>query len=266
MVYSVSNYQPLVDTGNYNSTLIRAPHTAYIALNLEVEPLENKALRQALHYATDKDSIIQIAYDGLAEPAWALAGDDCFGVDFSDATDFSYNPEKAKEKLVEAGFPDGINFDDYGVVLEYIPGSYHEKIANCLQETWGQVGINISLRATENVDCANGKHTMRTTGCEYTSDMSFIASKYASKYIGSNNYAFYRNDRVDEIFDLCDQLSDQEERAKLYKEVTEIIVDDCPYIPIQHKQIPYVWNKDLNAKVYPSNEIPWFIYEWSWNS
>ena len=25
MVYSVSNYQPLVDTGNYNSTLIRAP-------------------------------------------------------------------------------------------------------------------------------------------------------------------------------------------------------------------------------------------------
>ena len=265
MVYSTSNYQPLVDTGNYNHALVRAPHTAYIALNLEVEPLDNKALRQALNYAADKESIIQIAYDGLAEPARALTGDNSFGVDFSDCTDFSYNPEKAKEKLVEAGFPDGLDFDDYGIVLEYIPGSYHEKIANQLQETWGQVGIHISLRATENVDCAAGEHTMRTTGAEYKSDMSFITSKYASKYIGSTNYAFYRNPRVDEIVDKADVSTDQNERAALYKELCEIIVDDAPYVPIQHKQIPYVWAKDLNAKVYPSNEIPYFVYEWSWN-
>lgn len=265
MVYSVSNYAPLVATGNYNSALAQAPHTAYIALNLEVEPLDNKALRQALNYAADKDSIIQIAYEGLAKPARALTGENSFGVDFSDCMDFSYNPEKAKEKLAEAGFPNGLNFDDYGVVLEYIPGSYHEKIANCLQETWGQVGIQISLRATENVDCAAGAHTMRTTGCEYKSDISYIANKYGSDFIGSSNYAFYRNDRVDEIIAEAGSMTDQDARAALYKEMCEIIVEDAPYVPIQHKQIPYVWAKDLTANVYPSNECPYYVYEWHWN-
>ena len=265
MCYNVSDYQPLTDSGKFNTTLVQAPHTAYIALNLEREPLNNKALRQALNYATDNESIILIAYDGLAKPAKALTGANSFGVDFSGATDFSYNPEKAKEKLVEAGFPDGINFDDYGIILEYIPGSYHEKIANCLKEEWGQVGIEISLRATESVDCAKGEHMMRTTGTDYKADMSYMAGKYASWNIGSQNYAFYRNDRVDEIFRTCDAISDQNEREALYKELTEIIVDDCPYVPIQHKQIPYAWAKGLNAKVYPSNECPYYIYEWSWN-
>lgn len=264
MCYNVSDYQPLKDTGNFNTQLVQAPHTAYIALNLEKEPLNNKALRQALNYATDNESIIMIAYDGLAEPARALTGANSFGVDFSDATDYTYNPDKAKEKLVEAGFPDGINFDDYGIILEYIPGSYHEKIANCLKEEWSQVGIEISLRATESVDCAKGEHMMRTTGTDYKADMSYMAGKYASWNIGSQNYAFYKNDRVDEIFRICDASSDQAERAKLYKELTEIIVDDAPYIPIQHKEIPYAWAKDLNAKVYPSNECPYYVYEWSW--
>jgi len=264
MIYSVSDYKPLEETGEYTMALVQAPHTAYIALNLEKEPMDNKAFRQALCYATDNESIIQIAYEGLAEPARALTGANSFGVDFTDATDFSYNIDKAKEKLAEAGFPDGINLDDYGVLIDYIPGSYHEKIANCLKDTWAKAGIQVSLRATESVATEKGEHTMRTTGTDYRSDMSYMAGKYASKNIGSSNYAFYKNDRVDEIFEICDASSDQEERKKLYKELTEIIVDDCPYIPIQHKMIPYAWNKDLNAKVYPSNECPYYVYEWSW--
>lgn len=266
MVYSVSNYQPLAATGDYNTALVTAPHTAYIALNLQVAPLDIKEVRQALCYATDNESITTIAYEGLAVPARALVGENSFGVDFSGATDFSYNLDKAKEKLAEAGFPNGLDFDDYGVELEYIPGSYHEKIANCLQDTWSQAGIHISLRASENVDCATGQHTMRTTGTDYKADMSYMSGKYASWGIGATNYAFYSNERVDELFRLAEAETDQEQRKAYYKELTEIIVDDCPYVPIQHKEIPYVWNKDLNAKVYPSNERPWYIYDWSWNS
>lgn len=265
MVSTPSYFAPLADSGNYNTALMTARHTAYIALNTTKAPLDNKALRQALNYATDNETIVIIAYEGLAVPARALTGPDSFGVDFTDATDFSFDIEKAQEKLAEAGYPDGIDLSEYGILLEYIPGSYHEKIANCLKESWAQAGINIELRATESVDCAAGAHTMRTTGTSYTADMSYMAGKYASWNIGSENYGFYANDRADEIFTLTQGMTDQAERAKLYKELTEIIVDDCPYIPIQHKETPYVWAKDLNAKVYPSNMQPWFIYEWSWN-
>ena len=62
---------------------------------------------------------------------------------------------------------------------------------------------------------------------------------------------------VDEKWAALDVKLGRHDNKKLYKELTEIIVDDCPYIPIQHKMIPYAWNKDLNAKVYPSNECPY---------
>lgn len=266
MCYSVSNYKPLEESGLYNAQLVNAPHTAFIALNNEVEPLNNKALRQALTYATDKKTVTVMSYEGMAEPAKALVGSNAFGADFSDAMDFSYDIDKAKEKLAEAGFPNGIDFADYGIELVYIPASYHEKIAQCVQETWGKAGITVALRASEtcSADMIAGNYTMCTNGTSYTTDMSYTGKAYHSKNIGSTNYAKYVNEKVDELFDQGDVITNVEERKAIFKEISEIIVEDCPYIATQHKQIPYVWNKELNAKIYASNDHPYFIYEWSW--
>lgn len=266
MVYSVSNYEPLASTGKYNTSCVAAPHCAYIAWNLEKEPLDNVALRQALTLATDKATINKIAYEGLAVPATQLWGPASFGSDFSDAVDMSFNLEAAKAKMAEAGFPNGLDFDDYGVSIDYIPGSYHEKIANCLQEMWAQIGVHVSIQGADNVDTSSGNYTMRTTGLGFTADMATSSDKYTSDCIGSSNYARYRNDRVDELFALAGRSADQAERAAAYKEICEIVNEECPYLCIQNKQIPYVWAKDLNAKVYPSNSSPWYIQDWSWKT
>lgn len=265
MVYSVSNYEPLASTGNYNTSCMAAPHCAYVAWNLEKEPLNIKEFRQALTLATDKKTINQIAYEGLAVPANQIWGPNSFGCDYSDAMDMSFNLELAKQKLAEAGFPNGLDLDDYGVSIDYIGGSYHEKIANCLQEMWSQIGVHVSIQAADNVDTSGGNYSMRTTGIGFTSDMATSAEKYTTSGIGSANYARYSNARVDELFTIAAASSDTAERAACYKEICEIVQEDCPYLCIQNKQIPYVWAKDLNAKVYPSNSSPWFIFDWSWN-
>ena len=267
MCYSVSNYPPLAESGKYNTALVNAPHTAFIAINNEVEPLNNKALRQAMNYATDKETVTLMSYEGLAEPAKALVGANAFGADFSDVIDFSFNIDKAKEKLAEAGFPGGINLGDYGIELVYIPASYHEKIAQCIQETWAQAGIIVELRASEtcSADMIAGNYTLCTNGTAYGTDMALTGKVYNSKNIGATNYAKYKNDRVDELFDKGDVITDEAERKAIYKEICEIVVEDCPYVPTQHKQIPYVWNKNLNANIYASNDHPYFVYEWSWN-
>ena len=265
-IYELSSYAGLAENDAYDSTLCPTLHTAYIAMNEDVEPFDNKVLRQALSYAVDYDSVIQVAYEGLAKRAYALMGENCFGADFSDCVKYEYDPEKAKELLAEAGYPDGIDFSDYGVEFDYFPGTYHEKIAQSIQQTWAECGIKINLRANENLDsdAPVGNYQIGTEGGTYTADMAFMAVVYATSGIDSNNYARYSNPEVDELFATADATTDEAVRKDCYKKICDIVAEDAPYIPIQHKELPYVWYKDLNAVTHLSSAHPWYVYEWSW--
>lgn len=266
-VYNTSSYQPLADTGLYNTALKTTMHTAFITMNNEVAPFDNKLVRQALTYAMDKDAMIQVAYEGLAQPARMQAAESCFGVNFADCPDYSYDLEKAKSLLAEAGYPNGINFkDDFNIVMDVIGGSYHEKLAQVFQQSLAEIGVVLELRASETYseDCATGNFAISNQGQTFTSDMSYLVSQYGTSGIGSKNYSRFSNARVDELFALADQETDQEQRKVYYKEICEIVTDECPSLCAFHKQIPYVWAKDLNANPHLSSPHPYYIYEWSW--
>ena len=267
-VYNISSFAALEANENYSSAKCPTLHTAYTTMNLEKEPLDNKLLRQAMSYAIDYDAVIDVNYEGLASRAYALMGENCFGADFSDIVKYEYNPDLARQLLAEAGFPDGIDFADYGIEYDYIPGGYHEKIAQCIQQYWSEVGIKINLRANDNIDsdAPAGNFSIGTEGGTYTSDMAFMASVYATSGIDSNNYSRYSNPEVDKLFEEADATTDDSVRLANYKKICEIVSEDACYIPIQHKQLLYVWQKDLNAVVHLSSAHPWYVYEWSYNA
>ena len=66
--FNVSAFAPLKESGQYNTQLSPTYHTAFILMNNKVPPLDNKLVRQALSYATDRDTMITVAYEGLASP------------------------------------------------------------------------------------------------------------------------------------------------------------------------------------------------------
>lgn len=267
MIMTPSSYIPLEESGKYNCSLVTAPHTAYICFNNDIEILQNKKLRQALHYAVDKNTCIQIAYEGLAVPAELMCNESAYGADFSGMVHYNYDPEKAKQLLAEAGYPNGLDFSDYGIEMDYFAGTYHEKIAQCVQNMWEQIGVKINLRASETIgtDAINGNYGIVTQGGAFTFDMSYCSKYYTSDAIDSTNYARYHTDEVDALFKSGNASTDEATRKAAYKQICEIVSEDSPTIPIQHKQIPYVWTKALNAVVHCSNDHPYFIYEWSMN-
>ena len=243
--------------------------TAILAINTTVAPLDNKLVRQAMSYAVDKNSIIMVAYEGYAAPARLQASDaNCFGVDFSDAEDFSYNPEKARQLLSEAGYPNGLNFADFGIQMDILGGTYMEKAAQVMQQNFMDVGIKIELRntSTPDEDAESGNFALMTQTLSYRADFSYNVCHYGSIGIGGNNFCQMRDPWVDEMFAKAESEQDPEARKAVYRELITYLVDYCPSIPLFHHELVYVWNSRLNATVHDSSVHPYYCYEWSWKS
>lgn len=101
--------------------------------------LADVRVRQALNYAIDRDELAEALWPGHAEPTWQLALPGTEG--FNDSLDgaYPYDPEKARELLAEAGYPDG--FDMSMVTFDVKPGQ--SEYAQAVAAAWSEIGVNV---------------------------------------------------------------------------------------------------------------------------
>lgn len=115
---------------------------AFRTVRLDDSPIKDARVRQALNYAVDKQSIADFILGGTSRVAHQPATPELIGYN-PDAEPFDYNPEKAKQLLIEAGYPNGfpLNFSVYGGIL---PGDtlMFQKIAQDL----AAIGVQTELR------------------------------------------------------------------------------------------------------------------------
>lgn len=108
------------------------------------EPLADQRVRQAINYAIDREAITTALYagDGIASSEIALPGSE----DFNEATAdmYAYDPDKARELLAEAGYPDGFTVPAISTNFANI-GLAGQAVAAQLAE----VGITLELDERE---------------------------------------------------------------------------------------------------------------------
>ena len=258
---------PLVKNEKFTNQKTLPLYTAVIAMNTKVKPFDDKLVRQAFTYATDRQSIIDIAYEGFGTVAKLQAYSNSFGVDLSIIPDFSYNPEKAKELLAEAGYPNGMNLtEEFGIKMLTIPGTFHEKVGQVFQKNLADIGVIVELQNTQtpDEDVESGNFAIMNQGATYRTDFSYNECNYGTVGIGGNNYSQYSDPYIDEMFAKANVETDPEKRKAIYNELIPYIADLALGIPVFHKQEIYVWSSDLNAKAHDSGMFPFFVYEWSW--
>ena len=66
---------------------------------------------------------------------------------------------------------------------------------------------------------------------------------------------------LDEMIDKSAATADLAERTALNLEINDYLMNTATYLPLLHKAVPYVWNKDLNVVNRPVNPL---VYDWSW--
>ncbi|NLA58170.1 MAG: ABC transporter substrate-binding protein [Firmicutes bacterium] len=243
--YKLGNiYQSYVDTPYYEEAksgavgqFFERPQmgTYYYGFNVELEPFTDKRVRQAFNYAIDRETLIDIVLEGRASPAKGVLPPGMFGYN-PDLQGYSYDPEKAKQLLAEAGYPNGLE-----VTLQYNTNLGHKRLAEALQAQFAQIGVKLNLR---NVDWGVHLDTVERGEVpffrmgwvvDYPDPDNFLYVLLHSDNIGpQGNYSRFNNPDFDALTEGARLEGDPEVRKHLYQLAEKIVVEEAPWLFIYH--------------------------------
>lgn len=213
--------------------------TNQVLFNLRVEPFDNKLVRQALNYAIDRQAMVQALLFGHGTPARGPFAPSRGYAYHPDLEGYEYNPQKARELLAEAGYPDG-----FTMVLDVINRSADRQWGEALQGFWSEIGVTVELRPTEQttlqdrwLNQPDHPTNIRSWGAgTLNPDLDLIRTFHSE---GWWNWGGYKNEQVDELIAQIRRTYDEAERHRLYRAVQELVVDDAPNINLFHQTVRY---------------------------
>lgn len=240
-----ANWAQISESGQYNTDSRPSNHVVYLIFNTEAAPFDNRELRQAIAYAINREDIIAVAADGLADPATSLATSYMLGYT-EDHMTYEYDPEKAKELLAEAGYPDGLDIGS----MKTMSGSYFEKVMQVVQSQLAEIGITSTIEGMDGnslvEDCITGNFTLADMGQNLSLDYDFLKTYFNEEYINGLNMARVSDSQIQELFEQGASTTNKEERLAIYQEIEDLTQELCAYVPLYNLQTTTAWNKDLN--------------------
>lgn len=206
----------------------------------DTAPFDDVRVRQAFNYAVNKGEMNEFLYKNAAVTAATGMPPILMGYP-KDLQPYEFNPEKAKQLLAEAGYPDGFT----AKMLTYEnPRGYNPvgiKMAVAIQEYMANVGVTLNLETLEwgtflatrrSID----NHDMGMVG--WSGDNgdpdNFLYEMFSTDMIPSGNTAHYSNPDLDAILIKARTVTDPAERASLYEQASIIIHDDAPWLFVNH--------------------------------
>ncbi|MBD7985773.1 ABC transporter substrate-binding protein [Sporosarcina sp. Sa2YVA2] len=253
---------------NKDLQLIKRPsmNVGYLGLTVTREPFNNKEVRQAMNHAIDKETIINSFFEGQANIAKNPMPPSIFGYN-DDIEGYAYDPKKAKELLTKAGYTDGFEMELWAMPVPrpYMPDG--AKVAEVIQSNLADIGIKAKIVTYDwptYLDKASKGEAdafmLGWTGDNGDAD-NFLYVLLDEDNIGSNNYTYFKNDKMHDLFIEAQTEVDEKKRIALYEEAQEIIHDEAPWVPLAHSTpllaaskgvtgfVPHPTGSDLLANV-----------------
>jgi peptide/nickel transport system substrate-binding protein len=205
------------------------PAARWTALQWRVDepPFNNKALRQAIALAIDRNELRDVLLRGFGEPA---RGPVSPGLWWSDPSfrGFGHDLEAARKKMAEAGYPNGFR---HKFVVENTPQWIRQ--TELLQAQLQKINVGLDIEPVNPAD-AYSRIVQRKTNWTHTR-WTQRADPHGLLYIlfhskGHANTTGYNNPKVDELLDQAAALYDVERRRGLYYTAERTITDDVPYV------------------------------------
>lgn len=221
----------------------------FLLFNCTKGPFKNPKVRQAIGYAIKRQDVIDGAFEGRGKPLYGFPNPEGSPFDLSDPTvQWSYDPEKAKALLAEAGYPNGFDCR----LLATSTYGMHQDTAAIVQAYLIGIGINAQLvlpdwssRITAG---KNGDYDIAVHGTSgLFNDPSAVAQLVRTSE-GSfvQSYGF-ESPRIDDLLAQAGQELDFKKRKSIYQQLAKAYFEDVPQIPLNWRQQGFATRSNVSG-------------------
>ncbi|MDD3276365.1 MAG: ABC transporter substrate-binding protein, partial [Kiritimatiellales bacterium] len=235
----------------------------YIGFNMD-DPLvgKNKKLRQALSCAFNPELLVKY-YNGRIAPVYGPLPDPLAGFK-PKPTAYSYNPEKAKQLLIEAGYPDGIDPATgrrLEVALELGDASPEvRQRVDLMSGMFDKVGVVLKPSYNnwpaflDKMDRRQAQLFQLGWVADYPDAENFLQLFCSANASPGPNHSNYANPEFDKLYEQMRVMLPGPEKDRLCEKMADIIIEDCPWIFLYQPMdfaVIHDWLKNYSLHDFP---------------
>lgn len=242
------------DVGAYPGTTFQ-----YIGINLMHPILKQVKVRRALAYAIDRESLVRHILKGTGTVAAGVLSPLNWAYE-DNVEHWPYDPERAKQLLDEAGFPDPDGdgpLPRFRLSFKTTNIDLRQRIAEAIKEQLERVGIELDIRSYEWAafysDIKKGSFHLYSLAWVGILDPDILFQLFHSSSVppAGDNRGRYANPELDRLLEAGRATTNHEVRRQIYARAQRILAEDLPYVPL------WWWKNVVVKKSTVQNFIPY---------
>lgn len=244
--------ESLEDDDNLDVVIDDSSVVRYATLNTTKEYLEDKKVRQAMNYAIDEEQFANVVKSGYASSLDSIIPPS--NSYYEAQTPYSYDLDKAKELMEEAGVADGFTVSIWGDdssenkrAMQFIEQQLENINIEVEVEQFERGTLDDKIYSPEGPEDAEINMWYVSWSAGVGSPDNAIRPLFSTESFPSNgpNTAYYSNEKVDDLINSAITKIDEDEALEEYAEIQSIVYEDAPWLFLGVDQLVYAKNKNL---------------------
>ena len=212
-------------------------------------PLRKKFVRQAINYGFDRKQMIAHLRKNIGTPAFAgFVPKGLPSYNEEVVVGYNYNPEKAKELLYLAGYPDGKGLPE---ITLHTTANYVD-LCEYIQHQLGEIGIKtkvdiVDASAHRELVARSKLNFFRKSWiADYPDAENYLALFYSKNFTPHGpNYTHFSNVEFDRLYKLSQSEINDSTRYYLYQKMDKIVIEEAPIVPLYYDVLVRLTQKNV---------------------
>jgi peptide/nickel transport system substrate-binding protein/oligopeptide transport system substrate-binding protein len=249
-----NKYDQIISDSRYLERyhLISKPtlNLVYVGMNVNMAPFNDYRVRQAISHAINTEAIVRDVTKRGSIPAKGILPPGTAGFD-PHFEGYRYDPQKAKQLLAEAGYPQGRGIDPIEIWTVSKAESVQQELRE-YQNYLGEIGITLVPRVAKNwsefIQIINEKRAPMYYAAwyaDYPDPDNFLYILCNSK--SKTNRMGYFNPTVDNLLEEARRETDYMKRVDLYREIQRLVMREAPIVCQHVNSFNYLFQPWVNG-------------------